>query len=211
MIPFTAIPEAITEFKAGRFLIVMDETREKEGDLMIAADKVTHQALNFMRKKTSGLICVALHEEIIARLKIPLMPKHNQKNDSAAFTISVDAAANISTGASLADRLTTIRVLLDPASTSKDITLPGHVFPLQAKSGGVLTRAGHTEAGVDLALLAGLSPAVLLSEVMNESGHIASFSELVDFSREFDIKMVSIHDLIAYRFAAQKECAYAVI
>lgn len=205
MIQFTPIETALEELRQGRMIILVDdENREQEGDLVIAADKVTGEAINFMTKNTSGLICLSLDEAITERLMIPLMPQRNKNKNQARFTISIEAVKNVTTGASAFDRAETIRVAVDSTSTPEDISMPGHMFPLKAQPGGVLVRPGHTEGSVDLARLAGLQPAAAISEVMNEDGTMARLPDLIQFSKTHNIKIVSINDLIDYRLRTEK-------
>lgn len=197
---FTTIENAIADLREGRMLILVDdENREQEGDLIIAAEKVTPEAINFMTKYARGVVCLTLTEEIVERLKIPLMPVRNARPNQAAFTVSVEAVNGVSTGVSASDRSHTIRVLVDPNSTANDISMPGHVFPLKARRGGVLEREGHTEGSADLAKLAGLQSAAVICEIMREDGNMARLPDLCEFSKQHNIKIVSINDLIDYR------------
>jgi 3,4-dihydroxy 2-butanone 4-phosphate synthase/GTP cyclohydrolase II len=197
---FSSIPEAIEEIRRGRLVIVVDDAdRENEGDLIMAAEKVTPEAIAFMVRFTSGVICMPVVGERLDELQIPLMVASNTDHQRTAFTVSVDAQQGISTGISAADRATTIRALIDPATRPEDLSRPGHIFPLRYREGGVLRRAGHTEAAVDLARLAGLYPAGVLCETVNDDGTMARLPDLVRFAREHDLKLISIADLIAYR------------
>ncbi|MDD4352545.1 MAG: bifunctional 3,4-dihydroxy-2-butanone-4-phosphate synthase/GTP cyclohydrolase II [Candidatus Gracilibacteria bacterium] len=197
---FSKIEAAIEDYKQGKMLIVVDdEDRENEGDLIMAAAKVRPDDINFMAKEGRGLVCVALTAEKLQKLEIEQMVKKNTALHDTAFAISVDAKKNVSTGISAADRAETIRVLLDKKTTPDDLARPGHIFPLEAKSGGVLKRAGHTEASVDLARLAGLNPAGVLCEIIAEDGSMARLPELQKFAAKHDLKLISIKDLIAYR------------
>lgn len=199
------IPEAIEEIKAGRFVIVVDdEDRENEGDLVLAAEKVTPEAINFMAMHARGLICMPIIAKRINELKIPMMVSDNTSRFTTAFTVSVEAKHKVSTGISAADRAETVRTIIDPRSTADDLVFPGHMFPLRARDGGVLVRVGHTEASVDLAQLAGLYPASVICEIMNEDGTMARLPQLETISRKFGIKIVSIADLIAYRRRHEK-------
>jgi len=201
----SSIPEAIEDIKAGKFLIIVDdEDRENEGDLALAAEKVTAQAINFMAKHARGLICMPVMGERLDELRIPLMVEENTSKFSTAFTISVEAKHKVTTGISAADRAETIRALIDPVTKPEDLVRPGHTFPLRAKDGGVLVRAGHTEAIVDLARLAGLYPAGVICEVMNEDGSMARLPELEAMSEKFGIEITSVADLIAYRRRTEK-------
>ncbi len=200
-----SIPEAIADIKAGKFLIVVDdENRENEGDLAIAAEKITPEAINFMAKHARGLICFPVIGQRLRELGIPMMVRENTSRFSTAFTVSIDAKHGVSTGISAADRALTIKAVLDPATKPEDIAQPGHVFPLQAKDGGVLVRAGHTEAVVDFSRLAGLYPAGVICEIMNEDGSMARLPQLEEMGKKFSIKLVSVIDLIAYRRRHEK-------
>jgi len=200
-----SIKEAIQEIKEGRFIIIVDdEDRENEGDLAIAAENITPEAINFMAKNARGLICMPLLGKRVDDLGIPLMVRENTSKFSTAFTVSVEAKRKISTGISAADRAQTVKTLIDPETTPSDIAQPGHMFPLKAKDGGVLVRAGHTEAIVDLARLAGLYPAGVICEIMNEDGTMARLPQLEKMADKFGIKIISISDLIAYRRRHEK-------
>ena len=194
------INEIINDIKDGKFVILVDdEGRENEGDLVIAAEKTTPEAINFMARHARGLICVPMTGERLDALKIPMMVGDNTSAHSTAFTVSVEARRGVTTGISASDRAVTVKTLVDPASKPDDFARPGHIFPLRARDGGVLVRAGHTEAAVDLARLAGLHPAGVICEIMNPDGTMARLPELEKIAREFGIKMASIADLIAYR------------
>jgi 3,4-dihydroxy 2-butanone 4-phosphate synthase/GTP cyclohydrolase II len=202
---FASIEEAISEIKAGRFVIVVDdEARENEGDLIMAAEKVTPEAINFMAVHARGLICAPMTEKRLDELKIPLMVTENTSAHTTAFTVSVEARHGVTTGISAQDRATTIKALIDPASKPDDIARPGHIFPLRAKDGGVLVRAGHTETTVDLARLAGLYPAGVCCEIMNENGSMARLPQLEQLAKKLNLKIVSVADLIAYRRRHEK-------
>jgi len=202
---FVSIEGAIAEIRTGRMVIVVDdEDRENEGDLIMAAERVTPEVINFMRKYAGGLICVPMTGERLDELEIPQMVSHNTEHLETAFTISVGARHRITTGISAADRANTILTLVDPKTRPKDLSRPGHVFPLRAKAGGVLRRAGHTEAAVDLARLAGLAPAGVLCEIMNEDGTMARTTELARFAERHQLKLVSIKALIEYRIRKEK-------
>jgi 3,4-dihydroxy 2-butanone 4-phosphate synthase/GTP cyclohydrolase II len=199
------IAEAIEDIKQGRFVIIVDdEDRENEGDLALAAEKVSAQAVNFMAKHGRGLICVPATGERLDNLQLPLMVDENTCKFGTAFTVSVDAKQGTTTGISAADRAKTIKVVVDPATRPDDLVRPGHVFPLRAREGGVLVRAGQTEAIVDLARLAGLYPAGVICEIMNEDGTMARMPELEVIADKFDIKIISVADLIAYRRRHEK-------
>jgi 3,4-dihydroxy 2-butanone 4-phosphate synthase/GTP cyclohydrolase II len=199
------IAEAIEDIKQGRFVIIVDdEDRENEGDLALAAEKVSAQAVNFMAKHGRGLICLPATGERLDNLQLPLMVDENTCKFGTAFTISVDAKQGTTTGISAADRARTIKTVVDPATRPDDLVRPGHVFPLRAREGGVLVRAGQTEAIVDLARLAGLYPAGVICEIMNEDGTMARMPELEVIANKFDIKIISVADLIAYRRRHEK-------
>ena len=201
----SSIEDTIKEIKAGRFVIVVDdEDRENEGDLIIAAEKVTPEAINFMAVNGRGLICVPLTGERLDELKIPMMVTDNTSRFTTAFTVSVEAKHGTSTGISAADRARTVQVLIDPKSKPEDLVMPGHMFPLRARDGGVMVRAGQTEAAVDLARLAGLYPAGVLCEIMNEDGTMARMPQLEVFARKFGLKIASVADLITYRRRHEK-------
>jgi 3,4-dihydroxy 2-butanone 4-phosphate synthase/GTP cyclohydrolase II len=199
------IAEAIEDIKQGRFVIIVDdEDRENEGDLALAAEKVSAQAVNFMAKHGRGLICLPATGERLDELQLPLMVDENTCKFGTAFTVSVDAKQGTTTGISAADRAKTIKAVVDPATRPDDLVRPGHVFPLRAREGGVLVRAGQTEAIVDLARLAGLYPAGVICEIMNEDGTMARMPELEVIANKFDIKIISVADLIAYRRRHEK-------
>jgi 3,4-dihydroxy 2-butanone 4-phosphate synthase/GTP cyclohydrolase II len=204
--PRTAtVEEALEAVRSGRLIIIVDdEDRENEGDLMVAAEKVTPDLVNFMARHARGLICVPLTRGRLEELNLPLMVQDNTARFQTAFTVSVDAKEGVTTGISVFDRARTIQAILDPATRPADLARPGHIFPLQAKEGGVLARAGQTEAAVDLARMAGLKPAGVICEIMNEDGTMARLPELERLSREFDIPILTIADLIKYRM--QNEC-----
>jgi 3,4-dihydroxy 2-butanone 4-phosphate synthase/GTP cyclohydrolase II len=199
------IPEAIEDIKAGKFIIIVDdEDRENEGDLALAAEKVTPEAINFMAKYGRGLICMPISGKRLDELQIPMMVTNNTSRFSTAFTVSVEAKKGVSTGISAADRAQTVKTILDPATKPEDLARPGHMFPLRARDGGVLVRAGQTEAIVDLARLAGLYPAGVVCEIMNEDGTMARRPQIEVMARKFDIKIISVADLIAYRRRHEK-------
>ncbi len=198
------IEEAIAEIRAGRMIIVVDDAdRENEGDLIIAAAKVTSEAINFILKHARGVLCAALTEERADRLEIPLMVTKNTEYMGTAFGVSVDHKT-ATTGISAQERATTVKALADPATQPQDLLRPGHIFPLRAKNGGVLVRAGHTEAAVDLARMAGLEPAGAICEIMNEDGSMARRPDLERFAAAHGLKMISVADLISYRNAAEQ-------
>ncbi len=197
---FASIPEAIEETRAGRMLVVVDdEDRENEGDLTIAAEKVTPEIINFMATFGRGLICLTLTGERCDALRLPLMSPHNTSNFGTAFCESIDAREGVTTGISAADRTKTILAAIRPDAKPGDLARPGHIFPLRAREGGVLIRAGQTEASVDLARLAGLGPAGVICEIMNEDGTMARVPQLRDFCTRHGLKMISVADLIRYR------------
>lgn len=199
-ITFASMEQAIADIQQGKMIILVDdENRENEGDLIIAAEKITPQAVNFLTKYGRGLLCMPMAASEIERLNLPMMVKNNQSKYQTAFTVSIGATKGISTGISAYDRAETIRVAINPNSGPADIVSPGHVFPLCAKSGGVLVRQGHTEASVDLAKLAGLAPAAVLCEILKEDGHMARRDDLVNFAKEHHLSLVSIEDLVTYR------------
>jgi 3,4-dihydroxy 2-butanone 4-phosphate synthase/GTP cyclohydrolase II len=203
--PFAAIEEALEDIRDGRFVVVVDAAdRENEGDLTIAAEHVTPEAINFMATHARGLICLCLTEERCAELGLRPMTHENQTPYETAFTVSIEAREGVTTGISAADRARTIRVAIDPAKTAGDLIQPGHVFPLKARPGGVLQRTGQTEAAVDLARLAGLTPAGVICEVMNEDGTMARVPDLVEYCARHGFKMITIADLIEYRRRTEK-------
>jgi len=203
--PFTNIENAIAAIDRGEFVIVVDDAdRENEGDLIMAAEKVTPEAIAFMIRHTSGVICQPLEGERCDALSLPLMVAHNTETQRTAFTVSVDARTGTSTGISAADRATTVRTLIDAATRSDDLARPGHIFPLRYREGGVLKRAGHTEAAVDLARLSGMFPSGVLAEITNDDGTMARLPELERFAAEHDLQLISIADLIRYRRHREK-------
>jgi len=194
------IEQALSAIARGGFAVVVDdETRENEGDLIMAADRVTPEAIAFLVRHTSGVVCASLTGERLDALDLPQMVERNGESMRTAFTVSVDARAGVSTGISAADRALTIRLLADPAAVAGDFVRPGHIFPLRARSGGVLARPGHTEAAVDLARLAGCAPAGILCEIVNDDGTMARLPQLTVFAGRHGLPLVSIADLIAYR------------
>lgn len=192
--------EAIEEIKAGHMIILVDdEDRENEGDLTIAAEKITPEAINFMARYGRGLICLALSPEWVDRLNLPLQPKRNESKFGTAFTVSIEAAQGVTTGISAYDRATTILTAVQDDVKPEDISTPGHIFPLRARPGGVLVRAGQTEGSVDLSRLAGLKPAAVICEIMRDDGNMARMPDLEGFAREHQLKIATIEDLIRYR------------
>ncbi len=197
---FNTIEEGIEEIKKGKMVILVDdEDRENEGDLTMAAEAVTPEAINFMAMNGRGLICLSLMPERVEQLNLPMMTTDNTSSFGTAFTISIEAKKGVTTGISAADRATTIKVAIDPKSRPTDLARPGHVFPLRARSGGVLQRAGQTEGSVDLARLAGLYPAGVICEIMNDDGTMARVPHLMEFAKKFHLKIITVKDLIAYR------------
>ena len=195
-----SVEETVEEFRNGRMVILADdEERENEGDLVIPAQMATPEAINFMARYGRGLICLALSDERVRDLGLELMPKRNESRHDTAFTVSIEAREGITTGISASDRARTIAVAIDPRCGPDDLTSPGHVFPLVARDGGVLVRTGHTEASVDLARLAGLNPAAVICEIMNDDGTMARMPDLEAFSQRHNVKIATIADLIAYR------------
>ncbi len=197
-----SVQRALAEIRAGRMVILVDdEDRENEGDLVLAAEKVTPDAVNFMAKDARGLVCLAMTEERLAQLDIPMMVAENSSKHGTAFTVSIEARHGIATGISAADRARTIQVAVAKDARPEDLVRPGHVFPLRARPGGCLVRTGHTEGAVDLARLAGLEPAAVICEIMNDDGSMARLPDLERFAAKHGLSLVSIADLIAYRLA----------
>jgi 3,4-dihydroxy 2-butanone 4-phosphate synthase / GTP cyclohydrolase II len=202
---FASIPDALEEFRAGRMLVVVDdEDRENEGDLTVAAEMISPEIINFMATYGRGLICLALAPETCDRLALPLMSPNNTSRFSTAFCEAIDAAEGVTTGISAADRALTIQVAMRPDTRPSDLARPGHVFPLRAREGGVLVRAGQTEAAVDLARLAGLKPGGVICEIMNPDGTMARVPQLLEFCREHGLKMISVAELIRYRLKTER-------
>jgi len=203
--PFATIDEAIAAIRAGQMVVVVDdEGRENEGDLTMAASKVTPDAINFMARHGRGLICLAMTPERLDLLGIPLEVNDNSSRRDTAMCISIDARDGTTTGISAADRAETVRVAIAPGSRPRDLSRPGHVFPLRARKGGVLVRAGHTEAAVDLATIAGLAPAGVICEIMNEDGTMSRVPELAKFAKKHGLLVVTIADLIQYRMRTER-------
>ncbi|HOJ71344.1 MAG TPA: bifunctional 3,4-dihydroxy-2-butanone-4-phosphate synthase/GTP cyclohydrolase II [Syntrophorhabdaceae bacterium] len=199
------IEDVIDDVRQGKMVIIVDdEDRENEGDLMIAAEKVTPEAINFMARNACGLICLSLTEERVRELELPLMVQDNTSPYNTAFTVSIEAKEGVTTGISAHDRARTIQVAIDDNSTADDLARPGHIFPLMARKGGVLVRVGHTEASVDLARLAGLKPAGVICEIMKEDGTMARLPDLEEFAKKYKLKIVSIADLIQYKTKNEK-------
>lgn len=208
---FASIELAIAAIRRGEMIIMVDdEDRENEGDIVIAAEKITPEAITFMSKYARCMICLPMAGAQLDRLCVPMMVQHHTKTRyETAFTVTIEAARGVTTGISSKDRAHTIKVACDPNSTSSDIVMPGHVFPLRAKEGGVLNRAGHTEGSVDIAKLAGLAPAAVICEIMNEDGTMARVPDLEKFATQHNLLMVSINDLIAYRM--RHDCLVRVV
>ena len=203
--PFTDVPDAIEEIRSGRMIVVVDdEDRENEGDLTLAAEKVTPESINFMAKHGRGLICLAMTEERLDHLRIGPMTTENTSQYGTAFCEAIDARQGITTGISAYDRARTIQVAIDPATKPTDLARPGHVFPLRARKGGVLVRAGQTEASVDLARLAGMIPAGIICEIMKDDGSMARVPDLIEFCRQHNLKILTVAELIRYRMAHER-------
>jgi len=203
--PFTDVPDAIEEIQAGRMIVVVDdEDRENEGDLTLAAEKVTPETINFMAKYGRGLVCLAMTEERLEHLRIGPMTAENTSQYGTAFCEAIDARQGVTTGISAYDRARTIQVAIDPATKPSDLARPGHVFPLRARKGGVLVRAGQTEASVDLARLAGMVPAGVICEIMKDDGSMARVPDLIEFCREHNMKMLTVAELIRYRMEHER-------
>jgi 3,4-dihydroxy 2-butanone 4-phosphate synthase / GTP cyclohydrolase II len=204
--PFATVQEAAEFYRRGEVVIIVDdEDRENEGDLCIAADKISPQAVNFMAKFGRGLICLALTEERCDELDLPLMVETNTSNYGTAFTVSIEARGRrVTTGISAHDRAETVRVAIDPKSCPADLLRPGHIFPLRAKRGGVLKRAGQTEASVDLARIAGMTPAAVICEIMNEDGTMARLPDLREFAIRHGLRIITVADIIKYRMQTEK-------
>jgi 3,4-dihydroxy 2-butanone 4-phosphate synthase/GTP cyclohydrolase II len=202
---FNRIEEALADLQKGKMIIVVDdEDRENEGDLIMAAEKVTPEAINFITREARGIVCIAIHSQRAAELNLEFMVEENTALQNTPFTVTVDAVKGTTTGISAFDRATTIKTIIDPNTQPEDLARPGHIFPLVAKDGGVLRRAGHTEAAIDLARLAGLKPAGILCEIMDEDGAMALLPRLKKIARRFDLKLITIADLIEYRRLREK-------
>jgi 3,4-dihydroxy 2-butanone 4-phosphate synthase/GTP cyclohydrolase II len=203
--PFTDVPDAIEEIRAGRMIVVVDdEDRENEGDLTLAAEKVTPEAINFMAKYGRGLVCLAMTEERLEHLRIGPMTAENTSQYGTAFCEAIDARTGVTTGISAHDRARTIQVAIDPATKPTDLARPGHMFPLRARKGGVLVRAGQTEASVDLARLAGMVPAGIICEIMKDDGSMARVPDLIGFCSEHGLKMLTVAEVIRYRMEHER-------
>ena len=202
---FSSVEDLIADIRLGRLVIIVDdEDRENEGDLVCAASKITPEAINFMATHGRGLICAPITQEAAERLGLPLMVRRNTESHGTNFTVAVDAADGVTTGISAADRARTVQILANPLAEPRDLVRPGHILPLQAKQGGVLRRAGHTEAAVDLARLAGLEPAGVICEILNEDGTMARLPQLLEFAEKHDLKIGTIEALIDYRRSQEK-------
>ena len=196
----SSIESVIEDAKLGKmFILIDDEDRENEGDLVIPAQFATADKVNFMAKYGRGLICLALGSSRVNQLNLPKMTQHNNSRNKTAFTISIEAKEGISTGISAYDRSHTIQTAIDSSKNSDDLVSPGHIFPLQANDGGVLARAGHTEAAVDIAKIAGLNPSGVICEIMKDDGEMARLDDLIEFAKKYDLKIAKIADLISYR------------
>lgn len=194
------IEDALEDLREGKMVILIDDqSRENEGDLIVAAEKITPEIVNFMIKHARGFVCLALTEEDTERLALPMMARRNTSPTQAPFTVSIEAASGVTTGVSAKDRAHTIKVAINEKSTSADIMTPGHVFPLRAREGGVLARAGHTEGSTDLMRLAGLKPSAVICEILNDDGTMSRLHDLIPFAKQHNIKIISIEDLIVYR------------
>ncbi len=201
----SSIEELLADYLAGKMIILLDdESRENEGDLVIAANKISANAINFMVTHGRGLVCLTLSEARCKQLNLPLMVHNNQTNFSTNFTISIEASSGVTSGISAADRATTIKAAIAKGAKPSDIVQPGHIFPVMARNGGVLTRAGHTEAGCDFASLVGFEPSSVIVEILNEDGSMARYDDLVHFSQKHNIKLGTIEDLIRYRLKTEK-------
>ena len=205
IVEFSSVDEIVADLRIGKMVIIVDdEERENEGDLLMAADKVTPEDINFMAKYGRGLICLTLTQSRCNLLRLPLMASQNNGLEETNFTVSIEASEGVTTGISAHDRARTIRVATAPGAQPSDIKQPGHIFPLMAKPGGVLTRAGHTEAGCDLTRLAGLNPAAVIVEILNDDGTMARRPDLIEFAKHHDIKVGTIADLIRYRVSNEQ-------
>jgi len=204
-LPFTDVPTAIEEIRAGRMIVVVDdEDRENEGDLTLAAEKVTPEAINFMARHGRGLVCLAMTEERLDHLRLGPMTSENTSQYGTAFCEAIDARDGVTTGISAHDRARTIKVAIDPKTRPSDLARPGHMFPLRARKGGVLVRAGQTEASVDLARLAGMVPAGIICEIMKDDGSMARVPDLIEFCRAHEMKMLTVAELIRYRMQHER-------
>jgi 3,4-dihydroxy 2-butanone 4-phosphate synthase/GTP cyclohydrolase II len=202
---FATVEEAVEDIRQGRMIVLVDdEDRENEGDLAMAAEKITPEAINFMAKYARGLICLPLTEERCDELHLPLMSPINTSVHGTAFCEAIDGRLGVTTGISASDRAVTILTAVDPKTKPQDLARPGHIFPLRARNGGVLVRAGQTEASVDLARIAGLTPAGVICEIMNEDGTMARVPQLIEFCKQHNLKMLTVADLIRYRMQHER-------
>jgi 3,4-dihydroxy 2-butanone 4-phosphate synthase / GTP cyclohydrolase II len=202
---FCSVEEAVEEIRQGRMIVLVDdEDRENEGDLTLAAEKITPEAINFMARFGRGLVCLALTEQRCEELNLPLMSPINTSVHKTAFCESIDAKVGVTTGISTSDRAITILTAIDPKTSAQDLARPGHMFPLRARNGGVLVRAGQTEASVDLSRIAGLNPSGVICEIMNEDGTMARVPQLIEFCREHNLKILTVADLIRYRMQHER-------
>lgn len=207
--PFNTVKQALQDLSAGKMVILMDdESRENEGDLVIAAETITPETINFMCRQACGLICVSMQEDDFKRLNLPMMVTQNETAHQTAFGVSFEAAQGVTTGISAADRAQSIKVAIDPNSTAKDIVTPGHMFPLRAVKGGVLKRQGHTEGSSDLARLAGFKPAAVICEIMNEDGSMARLPDLIEFAKKHALTLIRISDVVQYRLQQEKRITH---
>ncbi len=203
--PLTRVELAVEDIRAGKMVILVDdEDRENEGDLVIAAEKITPEAINFMAVHARGLICLSIPSDQVAKLGLPMMATNNQSQYETAFTVSIEARHGVTTGISAADRAHTVKVAIDPDANPRSVVVPGHMFPLRARDGGVLERVGQTEGSVDLSRLAGLNPSGVICEIMNEDGTMARMPELLEFGREHGIRVVTVADLIKHRMRNER-------
>ena len=203
---FATIEQAIKDLQRGKFIIVVDdEHRENEADLILAAEKATPSKINYMLKWARGIMCVPIIGHRLDELKIPMMVDHPDDKLHTPFTVSVDAKKNTTTGVSVDDRLETIKALLNPATKPEDLARPGHMFPLRAAEDGVLNRQGHTEASVDLCKLAGLYPAAIIAEIMNDNGSMAKLADIEEFANKHDLNVITIEELVKYRKNSAKD------
>ncbi len=203
--PLTRVELAVEDIRAGKMVILVDdEDRENEGDLVIAAEKITPEAINFMAVHARGLICLSIPSDQVAKLGLPMMATNNQSQYETAFTVSIEARHGVTTGISAADRAHTVKVAIDPDANPRSVVVPGHMFPLRARDGGVLERVGQTEGSVDLSRLAGLNPSGVICEIMNADGTMARMPELLEFGREHGIRVVTVADLIKHRMRNER-------
>lgn len=206
--PFERVERALDALREGKGVLLLDdEDRENEGDIIYSADHLTHEQMALMIRECSGIVCLCITDEHAQRLALPPMVADNSSVNQTAFTVSIEAKHGVTTGVSAADRVTTIKTACDPKSRPEDLARPGHVFPLRAREGGVLTRRGHTEGTIDLMTLAGLSPAGVLCELTNPDGTMAKTPEIIAFGQQHNMPVLTIEDMVAYRVARQKKIA----